>query len=66
MHLIDENGGIHSLDLGIDLATRMLHTEGEAGGDGLEQLVEVELLLLERGRLLVKHRHLEHLLYQET
>ena len=44
----------------------MLYTERERLGDILNHLVQVELLLLEYNALLIEHRHLEHLLNQET
>ena len=44
----------------------MLHTQGETGGDIFEEFVQVEFLFLERSCLTVEHRHLQHLLHEET
>ena len=66
MYLIDEDSRIDGLNLRINLTTRMLYTQGEGLGNLLYHFVQVELLLLEHHTLLVEHRHLEYLLYQET
>ena len=44
----------------------MLDAQGEGVGDVLDQLVDVVFLHLEGYLLLVEHRHLEHLLNEET
>ena len=66
VYLVDEDSRIHSLDLRIDMASSMFHSQRECRGDVLQQLVEVEFLLLERYRLFVEHRHLQHLLHKEA
>ena len=66
MHLVDIDSGVNGFYLGVYLASRMLHTQGEGLGYLLHHLVEVELLLLEDDALLVEHRHLEDFLHEEA
>ena len=66
VHLIHEDGGIDSTDIGIDLTACMLHTERERVGHALHHFVQVEFLLLEHRFLTVEHRHLQYLLHEEA
>ena len=66
MYLIDKDGRIDGFYFCIDMSSGVLHSQRERRGDVLQQLVEVEFLLLERYRLLVEHRHLQHLLHEEA
>ena len=66
VHLIDIHRRVDSLNLGIYLTASMLHSERERLCSILHHLVEVEFLLLEYRLLLIKHRHLQHLLYEES
>ena len=66
MHLVYVDGGVNSLNLSVDMSAGVLHAQRKGRGGLLQQLVQVELLFLERHRLSVEHRHLQHFLHEET
>ena len=66
VHLIDIDGRVDSLNLGVDFSAGMLYAQGKRVGHVLDHLVEVEVLLLEHSLLAVEHTHLQHLLHEEA
>ena len=66
MGFLGIDGRFHRLHLGVYLASRMLHPEGEGIGYRINHLVEVGLLHLEDILAFVEHRHLQYLLHEES
>ena len=65
MHLVDIDCRVDGSYLRVHLASGVLHPQRKAVGDGLNHLVKVHMLLLQHGRLLLVHAHLQDLLDKE-
>ena len=55
VHLVHEDGRVNGFYLGVDLAACMFYAEIKGCSSLLQKFVEVELFLLEGGRLSVEH-----------